>query len=544
MDNSKLNNLIYRIIGKPDVWHDDYIDVMHQVLNEVDTFDNPDAFSELELGEQLLNRMNANSDAFAAFNALLNKSRFKIIFLDRHFTAIHHNESADKLFEQLLEDGQHLKTDLVELLQAMDLTQSDLVAVDYCTDMEEQLYIREIQHQRVGAQKPQVFYLLMSLNRVQTQKKLQTNLVKEYRLTAKEQAILLHLLDGKTRKGISSAMFISENTLHSHMKSIYRKTDVNSHVEVMNLLLTHESQVINSYFDSSTEFAPNKALSSDEKFVILKRGDKIYYREYGPSDGEPVIVCHNGFGCRVSIAHNYHEICTKLGKRVIIPDRPGCGLSPFIKRHPHNWSRHFSQFVDALGIQQYELLGNVFGCTIALNLAAQADERLTKVMLASPVFINRKRDAKYLTGILAPSARLVGASKHFAREIYTLWLKSVTTNLNTHYRKMLDLSIGDKERELFAQHQVMDLLVDGFSYASRSSLEGIAREMVYCMTPQKLDLSKITIPVSLWWGTQDKRIVQAGVENIAAQLPDATLHIREGYSEHLYYALLEDILSG
>jgi len=47
----------------------------------------------------------------------------------------------------------------------------------------------------------------------------------------------------------------------------------------------------------------------------------------------------------------------------------------------------------------------------------------------------------------------------------------------------------------------------------------------------------------LWWGSEDNRISLKGVENIAQQLQNAKINVREGYSEHIYYALFEDIIS-
>jgi len=202
-----------------------------------------------------------------------------------------------------------------------------------------------------------------------------------------------------------------------------------------------------------------------------------------------------------------------------------------------------TEFIDTLEIESYELLGSVFGSVFALCYAAVADERLTKVNLASPVFVNEKDERRHLTGILAPTTRLVKASKRFAREIYELWLKSVTLNLATHYRSMLIESFGDEERTQFLSDKTIDLMVEGFQEGSIQSLKGISNEMVFCISPRRVDLSKINVPVNLWWGTQDNRISLEGVENLASKLSDANIIVKEGYSEHIYYSLFEEIIS-
>lgn len=555
MDNSRFSSLIYRIIGKPDRWHDDYIDVMHQILDETESFDDPDNFSELAIGDQILSRISESNEALSAFNALLNKSRFKMIILDQEFKPIYHNQNAKELHARLINpnsiDSDHspdkgsaieLKPTLLETLKNLELNNANLIALNYKDENDDQLYLREIQNQAGLTGTEQSFHLLLALDQEKEKNQLQSNLINEYSLTDKEKSVLMRLVHGKNLKQIATEMFISDNTVRTHTKALFRKTNTNSQTDLVRLVLTHESQVLDSYFDSGASFIANNAPQLEEKFVVIPSGHKIYYRDYGPKDGEPIIVCHNGFGCRVSIPHNYEEVCNKTGKRIIIPDRPGYGLTPFIEDHPNNWLAHLNEFIDTLQLDSFEMLGNIFGSAIAMAFAEQADERLKRVILTSPVFVNSKKDSKYLTGILAPSVRLVKASKKFAREIYELWLKSVTMNLNNHYRKMLKSSVGDNERELFEQHDVFDLMVDGFKQGASSGLDGISHEMVYCISARNLDLKKITMPVSVWWGSQDNRISLEGVKNIAKKLPNAELNIRQGYSEHIYYALFEEII--
>ena len=201
-----------------------------------------------------------------------------------------------------------------------------------------------------------------------------------------------------------------------------------------------------------------------------------------------------------------------------------------------------NEFIDLLKIQSYEVLGNVLGCSLAIEFAHQADQRLKRLILTSPFFINKEEDSKHLLGILAPSQMLVKGSARFARQVYELWLKSVTLNLNTHYRNMVISGSGKNELEQFEREGTIDIIVNCFREASKQTLKGISHEMQSCLTPSNLDLSKITIPVDLWWGTEDVRFTREGVEELAEQLPNSKTHIKEGYSEHIYYALFEEII--
>ena len=109
---------------------------------------------------------------------------------------------------------------------------------------------------------------------------------------------------------------------------------------------------------------------------------------------------------------------------------------------------------------------------------------------------------------------------------------------------MLQTSFGSAERALFENHNTINLMVDGFREGSSKSLDGIATEMVFALSPRKLDLQAIKIPVELWWGSEDNRVTLEGVEKLAAALPNSTLRVCEGYSEHIYYAKFAEILNG
>ena len=52
-------------------------------------------------------------------------------------------------------------------------------------------------------------------------------------LTERETEILSHLCEGKSYREIGTALFISERTVHSHLKNIYRKLEVHSKTEAM-----------------------------------------------------------------------------------------------------------------------------------------------------------------------------------------------------------------------------------------------------------------------------------------------------------------------
>ncbi|MDL2285978.1 LuxR C-terminal-related transcriptional regulator [Desulfococcaceae bacterium OttesenSCG-928-F15] len=56
-------------------------------------------------------------------------------------------------------------------------------------------------------------------------------------LTQREKDVLLQILTGKSNKAIAEELFVSENTVKSHLKNIFSKYDVNSRSELISFIL-------------------------------------------------------------------------------------------------------------------------------------------------------------------------------------------------------------------------------------------------------------------------------------------------------------------
>lgn len=61
-------------------------------------------------------------------------------------------------------------------------------------------------------------------------------------LTKRESEITALLLKGRTYKMIASELYLSENTVKTHIKNIYSKLNIQSKMELVNLLMKQEQQ--------------------------------------------------------------------------------------------------------------------------------------------------------------------------------------------------------------------------------------------------------------------------------------------------------------
>jgi pimeloyl-ACP methyl ester carboxylesterase len=120
-----------------------------------------------------------------------------------------------------------------------------------------------------------------------------------------------------------------------------------------------------------------------EPHTIDARGIATSYLEAG--SGDPVIMLH-GSGPGVSALANWRHNIPALSHRfhVLAPDIVGFGTSERpddIIYSLRTWTDHIWAFLDAHGIEKTAVVGNSLGGRIALQLATDRPDRITKMVL-------------------------------------------------------------------------------------------------------------------------------------------------------------------
>ena len=112
-------------------------------------------------------------------------------------------------------------------------------------------------------------------------------------------------------------------------------------------------------------------------------GIETSYLEAGA--GEPIVMLH-GSGPGVSAMANWqHNIGTLSQRfRVLAPDIVGFGATERpddVVYSLRTWTDHIWAFLDALGIEKTAIVGNSLGGRIALQMATDRPDRITKMVL-------------------------------------------------------------------------------------------------------------------------------------------------------------------
>jgi 2-hydroxymuconate-semialdehyde hydrolase len=120
---------------------------------------------------------------------------------------------------------------------------------------------------------------------------------------------------------------------------------------------------------------------------IVAAGIETNYHDVG--SGAPVLLIH-GSGPGVTAWANWRLVLPALGKtcRAIAPDMVGFGYTQRPAGAEYGidgWVDHAVGLLDALGIEQTDLIGNSFGGAIALALAIRHPQRVRRLVLMGSV---------------------------------------------------------------------------------------------------------------------------------------------------------------
>ena len=115
-----------------------------------------------------------------------------------------------------------------------------------------------------------------------------------------------------------------------------------------------------------------------DREVTLSGGMVISYLDAGAPDGDVVFYFHGTPSSRMQAAGPVDAAAAQLGLRVIAPDRPGCGGSPFVRYRVADYPAIVVRFADSLGIGEFGVVGTSGGGRYALACASALADRLRR----------------------------------------------------------------------------------------------------------------------------------------------------------------------
>ena len=129
-------------------------------------------------------------------------------------------------------------------------------------------------------------------------------------------------------------------------------------------LLCACASIENSLFDMG--LGVERALSGMDKQEVLVNGEPWVYLEANSDEGKPVVLMLHGFAAEKD---NWVRMARGLdGYHVIAPDLPGHGESTYDTNAYYGFDKQslrLAEFVQALGLKKFHIIGNSMGGGIA-----------------------------------------------------------------------------------------------------------------------------------------------------------------------------------
>ncbi len=242
------------------------------------------------------------------------------------------------------------------------------------------------------------------------------------------------------------------------------------------------------------------------------------------------------------------EAATRHGLRVIAPDRPGYGLTPY-DDEPSLAARTawLHSVADALGLSYFALLGISGGSPYAVSLAARLKERVTALALVSP----RGPVADYTA---SPEAALDPVSflhdRFFMHMPYRTWLTHPLGDLSAWmyrhgpevFTSLMPKLASTADAAILAAPGVAQLMRTMTLEAFRQGGSGGTADLEIYGRPWGIDFREVTAPAVVWQGTEDHVVPPQAARWLARQLPNGTLHNLDGAGHFWVFEHVEDVV--
>ena len=222
--------------------------------------------------------------------------------------------------------------------------------------------------------------------------------------------------------------------------------------------------------------------------------------------GAPVLLIH-GSGPGVSAWANWRLVIPALAKghRVIAPDMVGFGYTDRpagIQYGMDTWVQQALDLLDALGLDQVDLVGNSFGGALAMALAIRAPQRVRRLVLMGsvgvPFAITEGLDAVW--GYEPSFEAMRGIMDYFA------WSREL---------------VSDELAELRYQASIRP----GFQESFAAMFPAPRQRWVDAMTSREADIRALPHETLIIHGREDKVIPLSNSLTLAEWIQNAQLHV-------------------
>jgi len=257
--------------------------------------------------------------------------------------------------------------------------------------------------------------------------------------------------------------------------------------------------------------------------IQLSDGRDLGFAEFGPGDGEPIFYFSGGNSSRIE--GKWFESAAEIhGVRLIVPDRPGFGLSTNLyKRQLLEWPKDVNELANYLGVDNFSLFGLSGGGPHVLATAFKAAERLNKVAIVSgtapPDMPNKYRG-------MWPPVKLIffTADKFPSINRYLLIQMANFYSDEEQMLKRMTQAMPKADIELINRSpEIIKIFSESAKEAHKNGVEGDAHEWQLYVRPWQFQLVDIEKEIRLWYGKFDRQVPIEMGRYLDQKLPNSQL---------------------
>ena len=277
------------------------------------------------------------------------------------------------------------------------------------------------------------------------------------------------------------------------------------------------------------------------KLLKLNDGGNLAYYEYGDAGGRPILFFH-GTGSHVH-AMLIDKAALEMGYRVIVPDRPGIGLSDFRKNMTLlGIVGIYTELLDHLNVEKCIAVGISGGGPSLMACAYSTPKRFELIVdLACAMPLYRDKPSLESLGTMDRIYARLGSSlplSLFKIPFSLLGLMQTVMKSPKAFAKTMSSSMCESDSRLFSNPNLQYLLMRDFQELFRRGSKGPAYDAQLVYKDWGFDLADIRARIEIFHGTKDRWVPIMFSEFLAKKAPSATLHPipNEGHFCHLVYA--------
>jgi pimeloyl-ACP methyl ester carboxylesterase len=280
--------------------------------------------------------------------------------------------------------------------------------------------------------------------------------------------------------------------------------------------------------------------------LALGDGRTLAWKEYGPSEGRPVLGFQGTPGSRFS-RHAHEDVYERLGVRYIVFDRPGYGASDRLAgRAIAVVADDAAQLLDHLGLDGVHAAGGSGGGPHVLAFAANHPDR---IHAATVVVGGTQLDEEDVAGLIEINRKGWYAAHEGWQAMYDLLApmrEAVLEDPLAGFKALME-SAPPSDQAVMEDPDWQRVLVESVTEAFRPGAEGWVDEGMALTLGWDFDVADVRTSVTWWHGENDANAPIGPVRRLLDRMHDVDLRVWRdaGHLEpfHRYEEILGELLS-